>query len=68
VLVQRAADIDWQTLGTPATVGLTAGASAPDILIEEVIAAFRARFDVTLENVAVARESVQFKLPRALAG
>lgn len=68
VLVQRAADIDWRALGAPATVGLTAGASAPDILIEEVIAAFRARFDVTLENVAVARESVQFKLPRALAG
>ncbi|HUD52700.1 4-hydroxy-3-methylbut-2-enyl diphosphate reductase [Parvibaculum sp.] len=68
MLVQRAADIDWAALGTPRTVGLTAGASAPDVLVEEVIDAFRARFDVTVEEVAAARESVQFKLPRALAG
>ncbi|MCW5728363.1 4-hydroxy-3-methylbut-2-enyl diphosphate reductase [Parvibaculum sp.] len=66
-LVQRAADIDWQALGLPATVGLTAGASAPDVLVEEVIAAFRQRFEVTVEDVPVRRESVQFKLPRALA-
>ena len=62
------ADIDWQAIGTPERVGLTAGASAPDILVEEVVAAFRQRFEVTIEDVAVARESVQFKLPRALAG
>ncbi|HMM13252.1 MAG TPA: 4-hydroxy-3-methylbut-2-enyl diphosphate reductase [Parvibaculum sp.] len=68
VLVQRAADIDWQALGEPHTVGLTAGASAPDILVREVIAAFHDRFDVTIEDVAVARESMQFKLPRSLAG
>lgn len=68
MLVQRAADIDWAALGTPRTVGLTAGASAPDVLVAEVIDAFRARFDVTVEEVAAARESVQFKLPRALAG
>ena len=68
LLVQRAADIDWQAIGTPERVGLTAGASAPDILVEEVVAAFRQRFEVTIEDVAVARESVQFKLPRALAG
>jgi 4-hydroxy-3-methylbut-2-enyl diphosphate reductase len=67
-LVQRAADIDWAALGTPRTVGLTAGASAPDVLVEEVIAAFRERFDVTVEDGPVNRESVQFKLPRALAG
>ena len=66
-LVQRAADIDWQALGSPATVGLTAGASAPDVLVEEVIEAFRQRFEVTVEDVPVRRESVQFKLPRALA-
>jgi 4-hydroxy-3-methylbut-2-enyl diphosphate reductase len=67
-LVQRAADIDWEALGHPRTVGLTAGASAPEILVDEVIDAFRARFDVTLEMAETVREAVQFKLPRALAG
>ena len=67
-LVQRADDIDWAALGTPHTVGLTAGASAPDVLVDEVIAAFRERFDVTLEMAETVRESVQFKLPRALVG
>ena len=66
-LVQRASDIDWAALGTPSTVGLTAGASAPDVLVDEVIDAFRERFDVTVEESSAARESVQFKLPRALA-
>ncbi|KAB7739996.1 4-hydroxy-3-methylbut-2-enyl diphosphate reductase [Parvibaculum sedimenti] len=68
MLVQRAVDIDWAALGHPRTVGLTAGASAPDVLVDEVIAAFREHFDVTVEDVEAARESVQFKLPRALAG
>jgi 4-hydroxy-3-methylbut-2-enyl diphosphate reductase len=67
-LVQRATDIDWVALGGAETVGLTAGASAPDVLVDEVVAAFRARFDVTLEEAETVRESVQFKLPRALAG
>ncbi len=67
-LVQRAADIDWEALGQPRTVGLTAGASAPEILVDEVIDAFRERFDVTLEMAETVRESVQFKLPRALIG
>ena len=66
-LVQRASDIDWQALGKPAAVGLTAGASAPDVLVEEVIDAFRQHFSVTVEETSVRRESVQFKLPRALA-
>lgn len=66
-LVQRASDIDWAALGTPSTVGLTAGASAPEILVEEVIDAFRQHFSVTVEMASVRRESVQFKLPRALA-
>lgn len=67
-LVQRASDIDWAALGEVKCLGLTAGASAPDVLVEEVISAFRERFDVTVEETAAARESVQFKLPRALAG
>lgn len=66
-LVQRASDIDWAALGQPATVGLTAGASAPDVLVDEVVDAFRERFNVTVEETSVRRESVQFKLPRALA-
>ncbi len=66
-LVQRAADIDWRMIEGAQVVGLTAGASAPDALITEVIDAFRARFDVTVEETETARETVQFRLPRALA-
>ncbi|WP_341703359.1 4-hydroxy-3-methylbut-2-enyl diphosphate reductase [Ferrovibrio sp.] len=66
LLVQRAADIDWSALGGAGRVGITAGASAPEILVEEVIAAFRQRYAVTVREVATATESVQFKLPAAL--
>lgn len=66
-LVQRASDIDWSMIEGARVVGLTAGASAPDVLITEVIDAFRARFDVTVEETETARETVQFRLPRALA-
>ncbi|MGR3542510.1 MAG: 4-hydroxy-3-methylbut-2-enyl diphosphate reductase [Hasllibacter sp.] len=65
-LVQRAADIDWRALEGIGTLGVTAGASAPDVLIEEVVDAFRARFDVTLEVVETATENVEFKVPRVL--
>lgn len=66
MLVQRAAGIDWERIGAARTVGLTAGASAPDVLIQEVIDAFRARYEVTVEEIETARETVQFRLPRAL--
>jgi 4-hydroxy-3-methylbut-2-en-1-yl diphosphate reductase len=66
-LVQRASDIDWAMIEGAKVVGLTAGASAPDVLIAEVIDAFRARYDVTVEETETARETVQFRLPRALA-
>ena len=66
ILVQRATDIDWSLFEGVNRLGLTAGASAPEILVEEVIDAFRQRFDVTLEPITVSRERVQFKLPRAL--
>ena len=66
-LVQRASDIDWSMIEGAKVAGLTAGASAPDVLITEVIDAFRARFDVTVEENETARETVQFRLPRALA-
>jgi len=65
-LVQRATDIDWRALDGIASVGITAGASAPEVLITEVIDAFRARYDVTVELVETATENVEFKVPRAL--
>jgi len=65
-LVQRAADIDWRALDGIASVGITAGASAPEVLVNEVIDAFRARFQVTVEMVETAVEHVEFKVPRAL--
>ena len=66
ILVQTAADIDWRALEGAAAVGLTAGASAPEELVDQVIAAFRLRYDVTLEPVVTAEENVSFKVPRVL--
>jgi 4-hydroxy-3-methylbut-2-enyl diphosphate reductase len=65
-LVQRASNIDWAALAGVRSVGLTAGASAPEVLVDEVIAAFRERFDVRLEMLETVREDIRFKLPRAL--
>ena len=65
-LVQRAAEIDWSTVGVVKTVGITAGASAPERLVQEVIDAFRDRHDVSIEPVVVTTEDVRFKLPRVL--
>ncbi|NNE87800.1 MAG: 4-hydroxy-3-methylbut-2-enyl diphosphate reductase [Silicimonas sp.] len=65
-LVQRAGDIDWRALEGITSLGLTAGASAPEVLVNEVIDAFRARFDVTVELIETAKENVEFKVPRVL--
>jgi 4-hydroxy-3-methylbut-2-en-1-yl diphosphate reductase len=65
-LVQRAADIDWRALQGIRSVGITAGASAPEVLVNEVIDAFRARYAVTVEIVETAVENVEFKVPRVL--
>jgi 4-hydroxy-3-methylbut-2-enyl diphosphate reductase len=65
-LVQRAPDIDWRSLDGISSVGITAGASAPEELITEVIDAFRDRYDVTVEMVETAVENVEFKVPRVL--
>jgi 4-hydroxy-3-methylbut-2-en-1-yl diphosphate reductase len=65
-LVQRAGDIDWRALEGARAIGLTAGASAPEVLVDEVVAAFRARFDVTTQTVETAVEDVEFKVPRIL--
>tara|TARA_Y100001960_G_C14755689_1_gene871151 strand:- start:283 stop:1227 length:945 start_codon:yes stop_codon:yes gene_type:complete len=65
-LVQRAHEIDWNTLDGAQILGITAGASAPEVLVDEVIDACRDRFEVTIEEVSAAHENVSFKLPRAL--
>jgi 4-hydroxy-3-methylbut-2-en-1-yl diphosphate reductase len=65
-LVQRAADIDWNEFGTIARLGITAGASAPEVLVEEIIDAFAVRYDVSVESVSAAEEGVFFPLPRPL--
>ena len=66
VLVERADQIPWERLGSVRVVGVTAGASAPEVLVEEVIDAFRARFDVTVELVTTTEERVVFNVPREL--
>ncbi|MEL0437791.1 4-hydroxy-3-methylbut-2-enyl diphosphate reductase [Phycobacter sp. K97] len=65
-LVQRAENIDWRALDGITSVAITAGASAPELLVNEVIDAFRDRFDVTVETVETAVERVEFKVPRVL--
>jgi len=65
-LVQRATDIDWRAIEGITSLGLTAGASAPELLVNEVIDAVRARYDVTVEQVETAMENVEFKVPRIL--
>jgi len=65
-LIQRATEIDWRALQGIRALGLTAGASAPEVLINEVIDAFRTRYSVTVELVETAVEHVEFKVPRIL--
>jgi 4-hydroxy-3-methylbut-2-enyl diphosphate reductase len=65
-LVQRAGEIDWRALDGVRSVGITAGASAPEELVNEVIDAFRGRYNVTVEVVETAQENVEFKVPRVL--
>ena len=65
-LVQRAKDIDWRAMDGVKSVGITAGASAPEVLINEVIDAFKKRYDVTTEIVETAVENIEFKVPRIL--
>jgi 4-hydroxy-3-methylbut-2-enyl diphosphate reductase len=65
-LVASAEDIDWDWFDGVTILGLTAGASAPEDLVQGVIASCRSRFDVTVQNIETARETVTFKLPRVL--
>ena len=65
-LIQRAGDIDWDWLGEPTTLGISAGASAPELLVREVVAALDERFIVTEHESTLTVEDMVFKLPRSL--
>jgi len=67
-LVQRASEIDWSVFGSIASLGVTAGASAPEVLVEEMIGAFVQRYTVTVETITTADEDMFFPLPRVLRG
>jgi 4-hydroxy-3-methylbut-2-enyl diphosphate reductase len=66
VLVQRASELPWAALDGVATLGISAGASAPEILVDEIIGALRERYDVTVEAVVTAEERIAFNVPREL--
>lgn len=66
IMVQRGRDLDPAQADGIATLGITAGASAPEVLVDEVLARLRERFELTVEEVVVAEESITFKLPPAL--
>jgi 4-hydroxy-3-methylbut-2-enyl diphosphate reductase len=66
MLVERAGEIDWSVFDGISRLGITAGASAPEVLVNDIIDAFRVRFDVAVETVTTAEENVAFKLPRPL--
>lgn len=65
-LVQRANEIDWRSLENIRSVGVTAGASAPEVLVNEVVEAFQHRFSVTIQKVETAQENISFKVPKIL--
>ena len=65
-LIERATDIDWEWLGQPKTLGVTAGASAPELLVREVVDALRERFEVSAQEADHMPERLTFKLPREL--
>ena len=67
ILLPRAEVLDWGLLQGVNRLGITAGASAPEVLVENLIAACRERFEVSIEEITVTSEDVQFKLPRVLA-
>jgi 4-hydroxy-3-methylbut-2-enyl diphosphate reductase len=64
--VQRAANIDWRALEGIGSIGITAGASAPELLVQEVIDALGERYALEIEVLETAKENVEFKVPRVL--
>jgi len=67
ILIQRAAELEDSWLDDVSTLGITAGASAPEILVQELIDALSAHYDVTVEERDIIDENVTFSLPRALS-
>jgi 4-hydroxy-3-methylbut-2-enyl diphosphate reductase len=66
MLVQRAEDIDWSRFDGIASLGVSAGASAPEVLVEEVLDAFAERYALKVETMSATEENMYFPLPRAL--
>ncbi|HEX2146739.1 MAG TPA: 4-hydroxy-3-methylbut-2-enyl diphosphate reductase, partial [Pseudorhizobium sp.] len=66
LLVQRASELDWNAIGAIATLGISAGASAPEVIVEEIIEAFRSRYDATVELAITAEETENFLVNREL--
>ena len=67
VLVQRASDIDWGSFTGIKTLGISAGASAPEVLVDEIIESFEKRYQISVETITTATEDIAFKLPKELA-
>ena len=66
LLIQRAGDLPWDVIAGAQSIGITAGASAPEVLVNEVISALEVRYDLTIELVSTAQESIAFNVPREL--
>ncbi|HMF26963.1 MAG TPA: 4-hydroxy-3-methylbut-2-enyl diphosphate reductase [Pseudolabrys sp.] len=66
VLMQRAEDIDWDFFSGVNRLGITAGASAPEVLVEEIMGVFAARYELDIETISAAEEGMFFPLPRPL--
>ena len=66
MLVQRASDINWTSLANIATLGISAGASAPEVLVDEIIESFEQRYEIAVETITTATENIAFKLPKEL--
>jgi len=67
LLLQSVAELDWRRLEGVRTLGITAGASAPEVLVDELVAACRERYDLSVEEVSIGEESMHFNLPRVLS-
>jgi 4-hydroxy-3-methylbut-2-enyl diphosphate reductase len=65
-LVQGKGEIDWSIFGSISSLGITAGASAPEVLVEEIMDAFAERYEISVETISTADESVSFPLPKEL--
>ena len=66
VLAQRASEIDWKRFDNITSLGITAGASAPEVIVEEIMGAFGERYELHVETVSAAEENEFFPLPRSL--